>query len=64
MMIVISNVNDTAPAPARRILETTEAGTAFVSLRLETQTFSGALGGLLTFGCALFGLVLIASLVY
>ena len=63
MMIVISNVNDTAPAPARRILETTEAGTAFISLRLETQTFSGALGGLLTFSCALFGLVL-ASLVY
>ena len=63
MMIVISNVNDTQPAPARRILQTTEEGTAFVSLRLETQTFSGALGGFLSLSCALFGLVL-ASLVY
>jgi hypothetical protein len=45
MLIVVSNVNDTQPAPAaRRILadDSIDPATVFVSLRMESQTFSGA----------------------
>ena len=42
MIVIVSNVNDTQPAaPARRILAEA-TGTAFVSLRMETQAFSGS----------------------
>lgn len=41
MMIVISNVNDTQPAPAR-ILQTADDGTISVRLTVESEGFISA----------------------